>query len=196
MTLIRAVYKEADRQLIQYMKSGLSLACVGLILSISLLLPWITYAQAQITSNSSNNLPGSAVSVSSNSSNNLPGSAVSVSSTVSIQVSNITIKTDEATLKSAITGFLNSGPSIFKTSESYQLNASTQISNEIDGTKHTVQGMEATNAIVGVELSKGLRNLVSSVPQNQTNTITVGTSSACKPSAPNIISCANEVVIK
>jgi hypothetical protein len=122
---------------------------------------------------------------------------VSVSSSISIPVSNETIKTNEATLKSAVVGLLNSGPNILKTSDNYQLNVKTKITNQMNNTTQNVEGIEATNAIVGVEIGKGLRNVISSTAQqNHTSLITVTTSSACNPAANSVVSCNNTVLIK
>ena len=124
-------------------------------------------------------------------------SIVTVSSSVTVDVHNQTIKTKEATLKSAVIGFLNSGPNVLKTSDGYQVGTKTKISNQINNSTQSVEGIEATNAIIGVEIGKALKSTVARGSQsNQSDTITVATSSTCKPVADKSIACDNIITIK
>jgi hypothetical protein len=128
-------------------------------------------------------------------------SVASVSSSVSVPASNETIKSKEGTLRSGVVSFLNSGPNILKTSDIYQLATKTKIINVVNNATQNVEGVEAMNAIVGIELGKALRSVISS--DNQTNDkglITIATASTCKPSSGdssvNNISCDNTITIK
>lgn len=124
-------------------------------------------------------------------------SVVTVSSSVTIPVSNQSIKSNEVTLKSAVIGFLNSGPNVLKTSDITQTNAKTKIDNQINNATQIVEGIEATNAIVGVEVGKALRSVISSTTQQgQSGLVTITTSSTCKPSILKITSCENIITIK
>lgn len=147
------------------------------------------YANAQIVPpTNSTNSTGSAEAT---------GNIASVRSSVAIQVTNSTMKTNEATLKSAINSFLNAGADVLKTSDSYQLNIQTKIVNQITNATQNVQGTEATNAIVGVELGKALKTVTSpSDLQKSAAVIRVETASTCKDSAGNFINCDNSITIK
>ena len=120
---------------------------------------------------------------------------VKVSSSVAVDVSNSTLKIKDGMLRSAVSSFLNSGPNVLKTSVTNQPLVKTKIDNKINNVTQSVQGAEATNAIIGVEVSKALKTLVLSFG-NSTGVVTVDTSSTCKPSASKSISCDNTVTIK
>jgi hypothetical protein len=125
-----------------------------------------------------------------------PAASVSVSSSLSVPVDNQTIKANEGTLRSGILGFLNSAPNILKTSSSFQPLTKTKITNEINNTTQIVEGADATNAIVGVELGRALRTVVdSSDTQDGGGPVVVTTSSSCTPIA-GPLTCNNTVVIK
>lgn len=121
---------------------------------------------------------------------------VSVSSSVTLHVSNQTFKANQGILRTAIIDFLNSGPNIFKAADSNQL-IKTKLSNQVNNVTQIVEGLEASNAIVGVEITKALTALISSSKnQTQGEIITVQTSSACKQIAANSTSCENNIVLK
>ena len=65
-------------------------------------------------------------------------------------------------LKSAVLDFLNSGPNVLKSSDNTKVIIKTQIMNQISNDTQSVQGVEATNAIMGVEIGKALADIVSS----------------------------------
>ena len=125
------------------------------------------------------------------------GNEVTVSATASVQVSNATLETKDRLLKNAILDLLTSGPNMLKATPTEQPAVKTKITNQVSNTTQSVEGIEATNAIVGVELTKALKNLVLSTSQpNQTSMVTIITSSTCKPSSVNLISCENTVNLK
>ena len=159
---------------------------VVLFLAISVCIsPVGIYAQSQLTPNPQSKMISASGS-----------SVVTVSLSVTVPVSNQTIKTNEGTLKSAIIGLLNSGPNIFKTSDNFQVSTKTKIANQINNATQNVEGIEATNAIVGVEIGKALRSVISPTSkQNYTALITVMASSTCKP-ASGAISCDNAISMK
>lgn len=126
----------------------------------------------------------------SNTSTNSSG-VVSVASTVIVSVSNETLKDKVDMLRSAVSTFLNAGVNVLKVSQSEQPTIKTKISNLINKDNQNVEGVEATNAIVGVELNKALRTVISSG-----GLITVQTISTCKPSSVDLISCENVVTLK
>ena len=129
----------------------------------------------------------------------MPGNAttmVSVIANVTVPLSNDTLKKSEGMLKSAVASFLNSGSNTLKKADSDQPFVKTVIINKINNVTQNVQGTEATNAIIGVEISKSLKTIVSpSNKLNQTGMATIETSSKCKPSADKPISCENLVII-
>jgi hypothetical protein len=136
-------------------------------------------------------------------SNNIPKplsaneTSIKVNANVVAQVSNETMKDKEGFLKSAVTSFLNSGPNVLKTLPTEQPTVKTSILNFINNDTQNVEGVEATNAIIGVELGKAIKTIVStSTKSNQTGTVTVVTSSSCAPSSENVLSCANVVNIR
>ena len=159
--------------------SWFALVCT-LVLSISIWhFPAGIYAQSQSLNSSDNGK-----------------SIVSVSASVTVQVSNESLKAKDSMLKSSIIGFLNSGPNVLKTAQTDQPNVKSKISNAINNATQDIQGIEATNAIIGVEISKALKSLVSSSQPNQSALVTIQTSSTCKPSGAVSISCQNTVNIK
>lgn len=122
---------------------------------------------------------------------------VSVSASVSVQVSNETIKTKESMLRSAVVNFLTSGPNVLKTSETDLPNIKTKVVNQVNNDTQSIEGSEATNAIVGVEVSKALKTIVASTEKSAPiKSVTIQTSSTCKPSAVKSIACDNVVTIK
>jgi hypothetical protein len=96
-------------------------------------------------------------------------------------------------LRSAVISFLNSGANALKIPEEVATAIKTKIANQISNMTQNVEGSEATNAIVGVEITKALKNLVSS---KSSGTVTVDASSNCKALTDNIFSCDNTVSIK
>ena len=121
---------------------------------------------------------------------------VSVNSNLTVLVSNQTIKAKEQNLRSAVLGVLNSATSGLKGSVNDQAIAKTKIINRINNATQSVEGTEATNAVIGIEIGKALRTLVSASKGVQTVSITIGTSSNCKPTPSNIIACENTVNIQ
>ncbi len=163
-------------------KSTLILIGFAVFLSTSLLYPVKANAQLQVPStNSSSQMTGT-------------GNTVSVSSTITLQVTNATLKTNQGMLKSAIFDFLNSGPNVLKISDGTKIIVKTKIINQIANVTQSVEGIEATNAIIGVEIGKALTEIVSS--PNKGGIVSVGTSSTCKLAVANSISCDGAVTIK
>jgi hypothetical protein len=168
------------------MKEPLLLSiCTALVLSLCMSYFSVsTYGQSQEIANSSSKTTSD-------------NSVISVSASVTVQVSNESLKSKEGMLRSSVISFLNSGPNVLKTPESNQPDVKTKIVNQINNDTQSVQGLEATNAIIGVEVSKALRSLVSSSDKpNQNAIVTIQTSSTCKPLAIKSISCENTVTIK
>lgn len=124
-------------------------------------------------------------------------SVVSVSASVTVQVANQSLKTKDGMLRSSVISFLNSGPNVLKTPETDPPDVKTKIINQINNDTQSVQGLEATNAIIGVEVSKALKSLVSTSDKpNQNAIVTIQTSSTCKPLSVKSITCDNTVTIK
>lgn len=124
------------------------------------------------------------------------GTSISVSATVAIQISNETLQAKEGLLRSAIITFLNSGPNLLKATPTDTPAMNSKISNQINNVTQIVEGLEATNAIIGVEINKALKTLILSLEQpKQSKAITIGTTSTCKPSGQSI-ACENVVKIK
>lgn len=122
-------------------------------------------------------------------------SVVSVSATVGVQVSNATMKTKESMLRSSVISFLNSGPNVLKLPGNDQVDVKSMIQNKLNNDTQNVQGVEATNAVVGVEINKALRKVVSSAGDpNQLVLVTIQTTSSCK--SAQTTTCDNTVVIK
>ncbi len=143
------------------------------------------YAQSQPTATPSNNTSSNGTGV------------VSVSASVVIQVSNETLDTKEKMLRTAVSSFLNSGQNVLKTSDSDLPIVKTKIANQINNAIQNVEGTEATNAIIGVEIGKALETVISPATQkSHAGIITVMTSSTCKPAAVKSISCDNIITIK
>jgi hypothetical protein len=171
------------------MKKSMLLASGGIVFVLSFSI-WnistTTYAQiTNTTSSSSETASGSEKSI------------VSINAKMTVQISNDTVKTKEAMLRTAVVGFLNSGSNILKTSDAGQLITKTKITNEINNTTQSLEGAEATNAVFGVEISKALKSAVSSSnAPGQMHTITVETSSTCKPSDTKSTTCENTIGIK
>lgn len=166
------------------------ISSVGLWISVALVLsfslwnfPTTVYGQTT---------PSSSKTISSDS-----DSVVSVSSSVTVQVSNETLKVKDGMLKSAVVGFLNSGPNVLKTPVSSQPNVKTTIKNQVNNATQSVEGIEATNAILGIEVSKALKTMVTNSDKpGQSALVTIQTSSTCKPSTVKLISCENSVTLK
>ena len=163
-----------------------ALICTALVLSISISqFPIEIYAQSQSFNSASKTTSGDGKSV------------VSVSASITVQVSNESLKAKEGMLRSSVIGFLNSGPNVLKTPESDQANIKSKIVNQINNATQNVQGLEATNAIVGVEVSKALKSLVASSDKpNQTALVTIKTASTCNSITVGPTSCDNTVTIQ
>lgn len=166
--------------------SGVVGICTILLLTAFMwLFPVGTYGQSQSFKNTANTISDNGNSV------------VSVSTSVTVQVSNASLKTKDAMLKSSVTNFLNSGPNVLKTPQTSQPEVRSKISNEVNNQTQEIQGIEATNAIIGVEIGKALKTVVSSIrDSNQSALVTIQTSSTCKPLGTSSISCQNTVKIK
>ena len=123
-------------------------------------------------------------------------SVVSVNSSVTVQVTNQTLKDKDAMLRSAVSSFLNSGPNILKSRDGGQ-DVMTKIVNNVNNATQSLQGTEATNAILGVEISKALKTSVlqSKLP-NQADTVIIDTSATCKLAQAKMISCQNSITIR
>jgi hypothetical protein len=159
------------------------IVALGILISYSFAINGI-YAQIKPTTTNQTAVPSS-------------GSTAAASSvTVTVPVSNQTITTTEGKLRSAVVSSLNAGPNVLKTSENAQANTKSKITNQINNATQIVEGIEATNAIVGVEIGKSLRSVISENSQKtQAPLVTVTTSSSCKP-AGTTVSCENTISIK
>jgi hypothetical protein len=166
-------------------KGSLVCVCIVLVLSIYIFeFSKTIYGQSQ-------NLTTSSFKTTSDNVNEI----VSFSASITLQVSNETLKPREGVLKSAVVTFLNSGPNVFKAND--QAIVKTEIVNQINNATQSVQGTEATNAIIGVEITKALKTLITFENQSSQNPmITVEASSTCKPSAEELLSCENAIGIK
>jgi hypothetical protein len=155
--------------------------CVLLIISISILQLSGIYAQSQSTPTGYlKTIPGSG------------NNSVSVSASVIVEVRNETLGTKANLLRTSVSSILASGPSVLKFSDSDQHIIKTKISNTINNSTQSVEGADATYAILGIEINKALQTLVSSSTQpNQTAVVTIETSSVCILSAT--ITCENKV---
>lgn len=157
---------------------------VVLILSIAISqLPLTVYAQSQSNAVKSSNTTSA-----------IGNGLVSIATRVSVPISNQTIKVVEGMLKSALNDFFKSGADVLKASDSDLPIIKTKIVNQVNNAVQNVEGTEATNAIIGVEINKALKSKTTS--SNQTATVTIDTSSICKPSDIKLISCDNSVTIK
>lgn len=120
----------------------------------------------------------------------------SVSSSVTVEVSNETLKAKTNTLTTAVIGFLNSGANVLKTAVTDQTIMKTKINNRITNATQNMEGAEATNAIIPVEISKALRSINSTYYNSgKVGSITIDTSSTCKPATKNI-SCENGITLR
>lgn len=121
----------------------------------------------------------------------------SVKTSVTVEVSNESLKSNNIRLGNAMVGFLNSAPNVLKTSDIDHQIIKTKINNQINNDTQSIEGIEATNAIIGIELIKALKTVnASSYNLNQSGLITVETSSTCKPAVTKGISCDNTITIK
>ncbi len=117
-----------------------------------------------------------------------------VSSSLTVQVSNETII---GVLTPAVFNLIYSGASIFKTSDSDKLIMKTKIDNQINNATQNVEGTDAANAIIGIEIGRAVRSVISpTADKHQTGPITIDTSSICKLMAVKSITCDNSVKIK
>jgi hypothetical protein len=123
--------------------------------------------------------------------------SVSISSSIRVQVTNETLKAKDGVLRSAVGDLVSSGNNILKTPEGKDPITNSKIDNLISNDTQNVQGTDATNAILGIEISKAIKtaNATSDKP-NRTAVVPVDTLSNCKRSAINRISCENTVTIK
>ncbi len=114
-----------------------------------------------------------------------------------MDVNNETLKAKTSMLWEAVVSFLKSGPNLLKTSAVSDPVVKTKISNKINNDSQSVEGVEATNAILSVEITKALKSVnSSSFPTKQPGIVIIETTSLCNPSDVNSISCQNSVVIK
>jgi hypothetical protein len=157
--------------------------CVLLILTICILHITQIYAQSQSTTNLKTE--------SANEKN-----ALSVSASLTVEVRNETLVAKTNLLRTAVSGFLAAGPGIFKSTDSGEPVIKTKIANKINNSTQNVEGTDASYAILGVEINKALRTVISSSTQpNQTAIVKIETSSTCKPSGPTTITCGNTVTL-
>lgn len=120
-----------------------------------------------------------------------------ISATLTLDISNETLKAKTDLLWSSVVGFLSSGPKILKSPATTDPVVKTKITNKINNETQTVEGVEATNAILSVEITKALRTVnSSSFTANRTGIVTIDTTSLCKPSDVKSIACQNNVEIK
>lgn len=161
-------------------RKALLLALIGLMFSfIGLQLPPLGYAQLQpiATSASGKDL-------------------VSVNATVTLDVGNDTYKTRTGILTSAVVNFLKSGPNILTMSGSINTVVKTQIVNQINNSTQSLEGTEATNAIVGVEIGGAIKSLISSLDKpNQTAIVSIDIFTKCAPLGSSA-NCFNNIMIK
>ena len=159
--------------------------CLAIVLSIYIWHPpSAVTAQSQSTTGITSKVSGSG------------NDEVTVGATANIKVSNATLTAKDKNLRNAIIGFLNSGPNLLKTIPSDQPIVKTKVTNQLSNTTQSVEGIEATGAIIAVEVTKALKSLISSKGPNQTAFVNVETSSTCKPSSADMISCQNSVTLK
>jgi hypothetical protein len=159
------------------MKESILCICFALSLTLSIWhLPGPVYAQVQPTAKSS-----------------LQNTS-EVSASVMVQVKNETIT---GVLTPAVFTLINSGASIFKTTDSDKLNVKTKINNEINNVTQNVVGTDAALAIIGIEIGSAVKTVISSADKhNQTGIITIETSSMCKLLAVKSIACENTIRMK
>jgi hypothetical protein len=136
------------------------------------------YSQTTVTNNSSTN-----------------GDKSQISASISLHIRNETLQVKIDSLWAAVVGFLNSGPNLLKVSATTDPIVKTIITNIINNTTQTVEGVEATNAVLSVEITRALRTVNSSLGVSS-NVVTVDTTSLCNPSGDNSIACQNNVTIE
>jgi hypothetical protein len=164
------------------MKKLASFSILGLVIAMYFLHPSLVNGQSPTTS--ANNVSEI-------------GNQITVNATLSIQVSNSTLDTKDKLLRSAVIGFVTSGPNVLKTTPTEQPIVRTKITNQVTKAIQSLEGIEATNAIIGVEISKAIKSLISSSnDSNQIKIVNVESSSTCKPEATKSLSCVNDIVIK
>lgn len=152
--------------------------CICFALALSLFFwssPGMVYSQVQQTAKSS-----------------LQNTA-KVTASMMVQVRNETIS---GVLTPAIFNLINSGPSIFKISDSDQLITKTRIDNRINNATQNVEGTDAAYAIIGIEIGRAVKSLISADKHNQTAIITIEASAMCNLVAVKFTSCENTVAIK
>ncbi len=133
------------------LKSDMSCVLFVIVLSTSLLyLSMPVYGQSQSATTSATKA----------------GDSVSVSASVTVQVTNESLKTKDGMLRISVISFLNSGPNVLKTVATDQPIVKTKIVNQINNVTQSVQGLDATNAIIGIEVSKALKTIVSSTDKS------------------------------
>lgn len=119
---------------------------------------------------------------------------ISVNSSITAEVTNETLKAKNDILRSAVFNLLNSGPNILKTPGGDQPPIKTKIINRINNDSQNVEGIEASNAIIGVEINKALKSITSALDKSiQDGIVTIETSSICNP--VKSISCVNLVTL-
>lgn len=101
-------------------------------------------------------------------------------SSISLKVRNDTQATDYGRLKDTVISFLNLHSGITMTSDCEDARVKTTISNEINDEIQYLEGSETANAIVGVEITKALKSLVSSDGTIETVSVTIKLSSSCE----------------
>jgi hypothetical protein len=129
-----------------------------------------------------------------NSTSQKVNTVVSVNSSLTIPVTSDTLKEKGDLLRLAVSSFFNSGPNVLKTEGTDQPTVRTKIINNINKDTQNIEGIEATNAIVNVEINKAIKTINSSA--SIPDLITLGTFSTCKPFGNGSISCDNSVTIK
>lgn len=117
---------------------------------------------------------------------------ITVTAKIALQISNQTLKTKTDQLRGVIVNFLASAPNILKSQPSEQPIVKTKIVNLINGDTQNLEGVEATNAIVGVEITRALKTAVT----NQSSLLPIDLSSTCRPTSNGIILCENSLTIK
>jgi len=100
-------------------------------------------------------------------------------------------------LRSTVFSLLNSHTIGLATADCDQSIVKTKITNEINNESQNVEGADATDAIIGVEINKSLKYVVSSLKMpNQTTTVTAETYNACKRIALKSVLCENTIKLK
>ena len=132
-------------------------ALIGLIFSVlGLQLPSLGFAQIQ---------PNSTFATSAGVKN-----LVSVNASITLDLSNETAKERTGILTSAVGNYLKSGPNTLTMSATINPGVKTAIVNQITNSTQSLEGTEATNAILGVEIGGAIKTIVSSLDKpNQTD---------------------------